>query len=154
MKKREEQSGLWFSTNTPQGVRNAILNARQFDRRIRIYYGDTLTGKPWLEENNITGKIGRSTGPEKIPLLINNSRSLGGGAILDHCIVAIQTTDDKRFVYRHVDFELPKLSLVIDETMPELPFCVYHENKLQARFDYRNKAERYIGFITGKKMSK
>ncbi|MBC8550283.1 MAG: hypothetical protein H8D23_11620 [Candidatus Brocadiales bacterium] len=72
-----------------------ILEILRIDQtRIKLNYGDVKTGKSWEEVYDITGRIGRSTGTSKIPLLIHNVRSIGGGAILDHCIIEI--TESKK----------------------------------------------------------
>ena len=49
--------------------------------------------------------LSRSTGTSKIPLIIHNIRSAGGGAILDDCIVKI--TIDKKTVYQHPKYHCP-----------------------------------------------
>ena len=36
------------------------------------------------------GRIGRSIGPVKIPIVLANSRSIGGAGLLDHCVVKIE----------------------------------------------------------------
>ena len=63
------------------------------DVRYRIYYGDVKTGKAWGDIS--TCYIGRSTGSIKIPLAIHNKRSMGGEALLDHCIVKIEYANKK-----------------------------------------------------------
>jgi hypothetical protein len=73
--------------------------------RVRIFLGDAKTGKDWLEVCDTIGYIGRSTGNVKIPLMIRRKDSLGGGAILDHCIVKI--TIDKQVVYQHPNYHCP-----------------------------------------------
>lgn len=42
------------------------------------------------------GTVGRSTGKVKIPLLVHNSRSMGGGGILTHCIIGIRLSRKDR----------------------------------------------------------
>lgn len=55
----------------------------------------------WNEQFDVTGYVGRSTGPIKVPLLIHNRRSLGGPAILDHCIIGVRETGkDGRLLYQ------------------------------------------------------
>ena len=57
------------------------------DSGVRISLGETADpniGFDWLEEFESYGYIGRSMGPIKVPLLVANTRSLGGGSILDH----------------------------------------------------------------------
>lgn len=52
----------------------------------------------------LVGYVSRSCGNFKIPLLINNSRSIGGPSILDGNIVKI--TIDKVVVYQHPNYHL------------------------------------------------
>jgi len=91
--KYHEVNGTFYHEETPQEV-IAILetNRIQFPRknRIALHYGDTKTGRPWGDVEE--GYIGRSTGSIKIPLIINNRRSMGGSGILDHCILRIRIT--------------------------------------------------------------
>lgn len=84
----------------PEVIRILEL-CRQDRTRIRVHYGDVATGKDWMDVYDVTGKVGRSMGPIKVPLLIHNSRSMGGGAMLDHCIVRIVTSKGKRVLYQH-----------------------------------------------------
>lgn len=99
-KKYKEYNGTFYDIKTPQEVIDVLENARLNRTRILLDYGDVKTGKTWGEVNDITGYVGRSTGSIKIPLLIHNSRSLGGGGILDHCIIAIYTSKGKRPLYK------------------------------------------------------
>lgn len=154
MEKREEQGGLWFSTNTPQQARKAIINAYENKYRVRVWLGDTETGKVWAEENDILGYIGRSTGTQKIPLLIYSNMSSGGDGLLDHCVLGIQSTHNKQFTYKHPKMYIPNMSIVIDETRDDLQFCVYIEESLRARFKTHGQAERYMDFMSGKRMNK
>lgn len=70
------------------------------DRRVRIWYGDTETGRSWNVESEFTGTIGRSTGKIAVPLLIKTSRSYGGGALLDDFIIRIDDIKEKRTIYK------------------------------------------------------
>jgi len=65
--------------------------------RLRLHYGDIKTGHPWGDSE--TGQIGRSTGTVKIPLLIKTRRSMGGGGILDNCIVKIEAMPERQVLY-------------------------------------------------------
>lgn len=93
----KEIDGLSFHPETDDTLcrKLAELAHDQRETRIRIFYGDHETGRAWLEENDVTGYIGHSTGSIKIPLLIHSRRSYGGGAILDHCILKLQTTSGR-----------------------------------------------------------
>lgn len=91
----KEYNGFYFHPETCQGVMD-ILTMFQFSTknhnalRLRLYYGDNETGKDWQECHDTTGYIVRSTGSQKIPLLIYNKNCYGGGDILTHCIVKIE----------------------------------------------------------------
>lgn len=98
-----------FHESTPEVVREWLEVARLSYRaglnyRIRLVYGDVATGKSWGEEHDVEGYVGRSTGDQPIPILLHNSRSSGGGAILDHCIVRILKTDG-RVLYQHPTYQ-------------------------------------------------
>jgi len=62
-----------------------------------------------MDEYDTIGTVGRSTGTNKIPLLIKTKRSFGGGAILDHCIVKIMVGG--RTVLQHPKFHLQPMTI-------------------------------------------
>lgn len=41
---------------------NTIVYCHNNRKRVRLWYGDRKTGKIWLEEHDIMGRIGRTTG--------------------------------------------------------------------------------------------
>lgn len=95
----EVQNGTAFHTDTPQIVRDILEHSRQYQQRIKIYYGDTKTGKEWGDVESCI--VGRSFGGKiSIPLAIKTKRSCGGGGLLDNCIVKITaTTKPHRIIY-------------------------------------------------------
>ena len=149
-----EYNGYWFNPETNVEVMKVIsgLNCYNRRQRVRIFLGDIKTGKAWNEENDVTGYIGRSTGSKKIPLLVHNQNSLGGGGILTHCIVAIYTTSGA-CLYKH-----PKLDLglweVNAETFEDYTHCVYCNKELLARFKTYKQANNYMLFMTAKRFCK
>ena len=90
MKEYKEINGTSFDISTNQDVINVLERCRQNRTRIKLDYGKVETGESWGEIFDVTGYVGRSNGGIKIPLLIYNSRSYGGGAILDHSIIQIK----------------------------------------------------------------
>jgi len=97
-------SGFYFPCNfvcTSPAVIDAIVNAAACKTRVRLFYGDTAMGESWGDEFDILGTIGRSMGPCRVPLLINNARSRGGAPISVESIVAIFDTGTGRAIYRH-----------------------------------------------------
>jgi len=94
-------NGTSYHINTSDEVIRILEIARENNCRIVLDYGDTKTGKSWGEIHDIVGRVGRSTGTSKIPLLIYNKRCYGGGGILDHCIIGIKTSIGKCSLYSH-----------------------------------------------------
>ena len=101
-----------YHIDTPDRVVMLLERSRQERIRLRLYYGDKETGRDWCEVYDTVGYVGRSTGRIKIPLLIKTSRSSGGGAILDNCIVKIEYANKakqgRRVLYQHPNYHLPK----------------------------------------------
>lgn len=70
------------------GVMDCLWGRVHSNLRVCIEYGDYLTGIPWEHEKNY-GYISQSTGRVPIPILVHNSRSMGGQSILVKNIVSI-----------------------------------------------------------------
>lgn len=138
-------NGTAYHIETPNEVINILEKARNNRWRIRIFYGDPKTGKDWMEEHDVIGYIGRSAGKVKIPLLIANSRSLGGGAILDHCIVKM--TVNRKTIYQHPNYSLGQLEIRKEDKTH--PYAVYCDNKNIAFFKTEKQAQSYILFLQG-----
>lgn len=82
-------NGTYYNEDTPDKVIAILENSRLTKKRILIVYGDVKKGTVWDRGTPERGHVGRSTGNIKIPLLIRTSRSLGGTALLDNCIIKI-----------------------------------------------------------------
>lgn len=87
-KEYQSINGTCYHVETPARVIEILEHSRQFKNRLRIHFGEPKTGKAWGDIE--IGHVGRSTGTFKIPLMIHNARSMGGGALLDHCVVKIE----------------------------------------------------------------
>lgn len=148
---------FYFNDETNDGVKQCIEHCYNSNNRIRIWYGDTKTGVSWLDEYDTTGTIGRSTGRQKIPLLIKNSRSSGGGGILCHCIIRIDVIGSRRTIYKHPLFYVPTLGVypnLDEDTKIECPFIVLKYGTIQARFKSRKSAYNYVDFMNGKRYTR
>lgn len=148
-----------YHAETSDQVIQWLETSRQRNQRIRIFLGDTKTGRDWMEEHDIIGHIGRSMGPKKVPLLINNIRSTGGSAIIDHCIVRITTKDSSgkiQDVYRHPNYHLPTFTIQASghEEVPVGVWEVGSPMENAANFKDREQAKRWIAFIKGERNSK
>ena len=70
----------YFDPGTDAKAAKVLESCRTRERKVRLILGDTSTGEPWLEEHDVVGRIGRSTGSLKVPLLIEPGEH-GGSAI-------------------------------------------------------------------------
>lgn len=97
-------NGTSYDIRTSDEVIRILEESRANRTRLHFEWGDIVTGQGWGDVYDVTGHIGRSTGTNKIPLLIHNRRSSGGGGILDRCIVSIQLAKGKRSLYSHPSY--------------------------------------------------
>ena len=106
-KSRKEVNGTSYRTGTPKKFIEVLENARTSfpKQRLILDWGDIKTGQSWGETNDLRGTIGRSTGTLKIPILIKTTRSMGGGAILENCIVKITDSKTKQILYIHKHYK-------------------------------------------------
>ncbi len=97
------KDGTAFTKGTSSKVIDILSRFMHKDIRLKLSYGDKVTGRDWDERHDITGYIGRSTGQYKIPLLLNNKTSSGGGGILTENIVRIEYANKKLggLLYKH-----------------------------------------------------
>ena len=106
-----EKNGTMYKEATPWAVINILESLRQHGDLVLLDYGDRDTGASWGEQNDVEGTVGRSTGPNKIPLLIGHGPDddgIGGPAMLDDCIVAITRVNDDDGPEGYVLYEHPK----------------------------------------------
>lgn len=157
--RRYEKNGIYFHADTSVEVVRALEAARQARTRIRIRLGDTETGRDWLEEHEVEGTLSSSLGPLRVGLLIHNRRSLGGGAMLDHCIVRIIETRTGRVLYSHPNYytgtftirEIGPDEMCGTENLRERGYthAVDVDGGNHANFRSRKAAERFVKKMTG-----
>jgi len=108
-KKYKIYNGTFYSIETSDEMVRTLDRLKENRERVTFRFGDTKTGKDWGEEHDITGRIGRSTGEVKIPLLIHNARSFGGGGLLDAHIVKIIKSKGKQTIYKNPKYHMDKV---------------------------------------------
>jgi hypothetical protein len=142
----QEIDGTSYHKNTEPDVAKALETARQKNFRVHVSYGDSTTGKDWLEENGVHGYVRRSMGPIKVPLLIFNSRSLGGEALLDHCIVRIRECAGGRILYQHPQYSFGLLTIrkIIGILNLKNPISLYCDDTLHATFTSLMQLQRWL----------
>jgi hypothetical protein len=155
-----ELGGLSFLTDVPKAAAIALATVYQTGRRVRIFVGDLETGTQWLEDWHVIGRIGRSAGNVKIPLLINNRRSHGGDP-LNNVIRVVDVTSGQD-LYRAENYRLPVLTeYELDKPLHTSDgYTLTHGVKLGrlsdgnvvARFTSKAKAQAWIGWQHGERM--
>ena len=146
-------NGTSYDERTQDEVIAILEKARLNRTRLHVSLGETEgpnTGRDWLEENDVYGFVGRSTGTIKIPLLIHNRRSLGGPGLLDHCVVRIRTSQGGRILWEHPSYHHGRLEIRPKAEPVSLPdgrvlrVEVVSDGKEQAAFKNMAQARRYI----------
>ena len=138
-----------------------IINiAYRLKSRVRIWYGDSETGRSWNEEYDVVGRVGKSCGKISEPLLIKTKRSSYGGAILLSSIIRIDDIEDKRTVWKVPNFHVEPMRVDYKEGI-EYPYMVMQQNDGEtdythniANFKNGRSAENYIKFMKGERYCK
>lgn len=146
-----------FYDGTPEKVKQVLESELHSDNRIRIFFGDQETGKDWEEEHETIGYVGRSAGTEPILILLNNNRSMYGGAILTNCIIKI--TKNGRVLYQHPKYHFNEhlVCTPVDEGYAESVYQMQEKTgtfEMVAQFKKIGQARRWIDFIEGRRNSK
>lgn len=150
-----QHNGLWFHPETKLQVQRILAEAYENRATLRVWYGDTKTGKAWAEEYDIMGQIGRSCGRVKVPLLVAPGED-GAPAMLEHCIVRIDrvTRNTKgpgkkgATLYVHPAFSAGTWTTgpARDEGYKE---AAYQNGVLTAQFKRAGSAQSYCDFMQG-----
>jgi len=144
MKNYKVVNGMSFDENTPDTVCKILSDYYGKQVRLRLYYGDTVTGRCWMEEYDTIGYIGRSWGPNKAPFLIKTRNSDGGGAILDRCVIKI--TVGKHTLYKRPNFNMPSVTTDGEK--------VLFDGEIYANCKDEKQAARLAAFMRGERNCK
>lgn len=101
-------NGTFYHLETSDQMVNRLESLRLSGTRIRVSLGDSATGRDWQETFDVTGRIGRTTGPLKSPILVYNKRSFGGGLLSTQAIVKIETSAGKDLIWKHANYHIDK----------------------------------------------
>lgn len=140
----------YFDPGTPPDVARVLERCRKAGDKVRLILGDPKTGESWLDEYDVVGTIGRSTGLLKVPLLVEDGER-GGAAILTAHLLCIVDWNSGRLRYRHPVYQHP--DLVIQPTNDAArPWAVLHRGKAVAQFRDIGKAGAYLAFMRGERV--
>ncbi|MFT3815629.1 MAG: hypothetical protein QM740_20070 [Acidovorax sp.] len=138
----------YFEPGTDAKAARVLETCRRDGRKVRLMPGDPGTGACWLEEYDVVGTIGRSTGCLKVPLLVEEGAD-GGVPILTSSLLRIVAWDTGRDLYRHAAFRLPALEIRRAPDQRKRPWEVLHDGALAATFPNVGQAGAYVAFMCG-----
>jgi hypothetical protein len=118
-------------THYPEGVptklKDVLEDCRVRERKIRIVLGDPETGKVWLEENDVVGYLGRSTGTQRALLMLSNKSAIGGPAVSVENILGVMhysvAAAEVQFLYAHANLKAPMMTVLV-KNCKEYPYQV------------------------------
>ncbi|MCG7871034.1 MAG: hypothetical protein JAZ11_02900 [Candidatus Thiodiazotropha lotti] len=146
--RNKKDLGTWFNPKTPIPVCEVLDRIREQGEKVRLFYGNAETGLDWNEEQNVIGRIGRSMGLLKVPLLLDDEEGIGGTAILDHCLVRIIRIEDGKELYRHSSYHLRHIEAVPGDDS-NYPVKVLADGSDYAFFKTEGEAYHWLAFIMG-----
>ena len=138
----------YFDPGTDPKAARALENSRRDGRKVRLVLGDTASGRCWLDEHDVVGRIGRSTGTLKVPLLVEPGED-GGTAISTSCLLRLIAWDSGRDLYRHPAYQVPGLAIQRAPERTDLPWQVLCDGTVVACFADIGKAGGYLAFMCG-----
>lgn len=151
--KREEENHTEVYEQVNEKLINVLERCRKNNTRIRVWYGSN--NKVWLDEYHVMGRIGRTNGRIKIPILINNKRSWGGTELLVHRIVRIDDIEEKKTIYKLDGYEMPKLEIKeVKNNGHILDYLVMKEDRILVTCITLKKAQNWVDFMIGKRYRK
>lgn len=170
---KREIRETWFDPGTELKVERVLERYRKSGKPLRLFYGDPETGRDWMEENDVLGRIGRTGGIFKSPILVEEG-DFGGHAILTACILRMIDAETGKDLYRHPLYRVPEMEVRSTEGIlaswhskkpPKLLFDMGYthgvwvrngkgEFENQANFKSYGKACQYVAFMTGDSMRK
>ena len=135
------KEATFYNIKTPDSLVSILEHSRIAGKRLKVYLGDAKTGRDWGEESEKYIRIGRSTGTAKIPLSISNSRSTGGGALLDYCIVKLIDTQNNVVLYQHPKYKALKIEITKSD-LPNYSNNLLINGKIYSRHKTETSAKR------------
>ena len=106
--------GTYYHVGTPDSLVHILEKARTNKTRIKVYLGDAVTGKDWMEESDKMGFIGRSSGPIKIPIIMKYETAKGGTDLMPENIVKLSIAYTGTVLYQTKNYHQPSMELVED----------------------------------------
>lgn len=143
----------FFSHDTPKKVRTVIESCRKKGNIVRVFFGNPETGVDSMDEFETIGRIGRSNGIMKAPLLVPEGEH-GGSQLSTSRILKIVDMESGETLYKNKNYKVPEVTIGKTTNQIAIDQGYIHEIEsngvLQGvRFKEYSVAAGYIAFITG-----
>jgi len=141
----------WFTPGTPEGVCKALDRARVEGLRIRVWLGDQETGEDWLIAEDSIGYVGRKDADEvfRRPLFLRSRLSKKGPELRTQEIIRIMAIKDKKELYRHPQYHMPKLTPGKDDLKGAAFFYKDEGGEIVTRFPTATARGNWCEFMLG-----
>jgi hypothetical protein len=136
----------WFHPRTSRDVRQALEEARIARHRVRLYYGDAVTGLDAMELADTVGYVGRGGGVLQHPVLLAHPADRFGVRVHDPAVVRIALLDHCVDVWCHPQYHLPHLDFV---PLLSGQARVVVDGRQDVDFDDDSAMKRYARFVRG-----
>ncbi len=138
---------FYVTDNVPPKLIQVLESLIRSGERVHLFKGDADTGEDWLEDFEVVGRIGRSMGPMRVPLLIEDGEC-GGGSIITNSVLRIQRLSDGKDLYRHPAYKTPEIELCSSKEKGYVADAVC-DGRTEASFKTWEEAERWRAFMIG-----
>ena len=91
-----EVKNTYYNENTPKQVIEILEHVQNLETRIRIYYGDQMTGEDWKDVRDVEGYVSKSAGKIQKPILMYSTQSTSGAIIFTANVVKIEYANKKQ----------------------------------------------------------
>lgn len=149
---------IYFGPHVDARVREVLRRAIDENWTVRLHLGEVETGESWNDEFDIIGRVGRTTGMLRSPILVPDGES-GGGIVMASCIIRIQritgalgSPSGHHDVYIHPKYRKPVFtSRNATKSLAEEGYTtmVFKGESNVANFRTKAAADQWIGFMRG-----
>lgn len=148
-----KSNSTYFEPGTDPKVQKLLESYRRSGNLVRLFCGDPETGRDWMNEWDMVGRIGRSGGTMKVPLMISleeDSDGFGGGAICTANVLRMMDVGSGKEVYRSERYQAPQI-----DVLPKVPqtdgygWTALRDGKTEANFKTAFEAHEWAAYMRG-----
>lgn len=156
------QPEFYWSPNTPEAVKRALIAAYESGQRVRIWNGDVKTGIAYTEEGDRCGVVtgGMWVDGDKLSLVLRATAKSAYKALGAASIVRIDLTKGPR-LYTHPRFQDGTLGWSVREVLDKDTRRNSHKfevisacGDIQGKYEDRVRAQHWLDFMRGLRYSK